>query len=370
MSPSKSAHTSSAISSPHSTRGDSVGKVMRMVIYCTIPGMATLMAFFGWGVFFQVWTCAFFCLASEAAVLILRGRDPRRELFDCSALLTGILLGLSLPPLAPWWIAVGGAVFAIVIAKQLYGGLGLNPFNPAMVAYVALLVAFPQAMTSWSPPLEQQAYNPGFFDSLALILTGTSFDGHTLTQLRTGLDGFTMATPLDTLKTDLSHGLMASETYLKPVFGAFAGYGWEWVNLAFMIGGFVLLARKLITPHIPFAILGSLFVSALIFHVWSSDEFGSPIFHWFSGGTMLAAFFIATDPVTASQTPKGKIIYGVAIGVLVYLIRNFGAYPDAFAFAILLMNLAAPMIDHYTPPRAYGLPKRKEVAVGNVPKQT
>ncbi len=328
---------------------------MRWVIYCTAPGMALQMAFFGWGVAIQVWTCVFFSVTTEAAILMLRGRDPRRDLFDCSALLTGILLGLCLPPLAPWWCAVGGSFFAIAIAKQLYGGLGLNPFNPAMVGYVVLLIAFPVPMTAWTPPTALQITPPGFWDSLAIIMSGSSFDGLTLQQIRTGIDGFTMATPLDTLKTDLSHGMMASESLSQRViYGSFAGYGWEWINVGFLLGGGVLLWRKIISWHIPVATLAGLFISAMIFYVWNPDGFGSPLFHVFSGAAMLGAFFIATDPVTTSTTPKGRLIYGAMIGVLVYLIRTFGGYPDAWGFAVLLLNMAVPLIDQYTVPRAYG----------------
>lgn len=349
-----------AISSPHKTQGLAVNKTMLWVIASTAPGMLGLMAFFGWGVVIQVWTCAFFCVTFEAAVLLLRGRDPRRELLDFSALLTGILLGLCLPPYAPWWIAVGASVFAIVIAKQLYGGLGQNPFNPAMVGYVSVLIAFPLAMTAWAPPLALQAHSPGLFDSLSLILTGTTFAGDSVSDLRIAVDGYTMATPLDTLKTDLSQGMMASESAKKLVYGSFAGVGWEWVNFGFLVGGGVLLFRKIIVWQIPLAMLSGLFISALIFYIGNPDGYGSPIFHLFSGGTMLAAFFICTDPVTASQTPKGKLIYGASIGVLVYLLRTFGSYPDAFAFAVLLLNMAAPLIDQYTVPRPYGAPKKAD----------
>ena len=343
-----------AISSPHRTRGERVGSVMRMVLYGTVPGMAALMAFFGWGTMIQVWSCIWFCLAGEALVLALRGRDPLRELQDWSAVVTGVLLGLCLPPYAPWWIAVSGSLFAIIVGKQLYGGLGMNPFNPAMVGYVFLLISFPVSMTAWTPPMTLANNPPGLFDSFFLIFAGETWDGRSLQALRAGLDGFTMATPLDHLRTDIANGQMISEVLSQPVFGAFAGYGWEWVNLAFLLGGGLLLQQKIISWQIPTGVLGGLAGSAVIFYVWNPDAFASPVFHLFSGGTMLAAFFIATDPVSACTTPRGRLWYGLGIGVLVYLIRTFGGYPDAFAFAILLFNLAAPSIDRYTRPRAYG----------------
>ncbi|NQD37218.1 electron transport complex subunit RsxD [Permianibacter sp. IMCC34836] len=362
-----------AISSPHRTRGERVGQVMRMVIYCTAPGMATLMAFFGWGSLFQVWLCILACVVGEAVVLSLRGRDPRHELKDCSAILTGLLLGLCLPPYAPWWIAISGSLFAIVVAKQLYGGLGMNPFNPAMVGYVFLLISFPIAMTSWTPPLALSATPPGLIDSIMLIATGNTWDGQSLQTLRAGIDGFTMATPLDHLRTDIAQGQMISEVVNQQVFGAFAGFGWEWVNLAFLIGGGVLLQQKIISWHIPIGLLTGLFGSALIFYVWNPDVYASPMFHLLTGGSMLGAFFIATDPVTACTSARGRWYYGLGIGVLVYVIRTFGGYPDAIAFAVLLLNLAAPTIDHYTVPRAYGQPSRKILAPvpsGTAPRST
>ena len=342
------------VSSPHRTRGDRVARLMLLVIGCTAPGMATLMSFFGWGVMFQVWLAIGAAVATEALCLSARGRSPKRELKDFTAMLTGVLLGLAIPPYAPWWIIVTGTAFAIVFGKHLYGGLGMNPFNPAMVGYVFLLITFPTQMTSWTPPLSLSDAPPGLFDSVAIIFTGETFDDRTLNALRLGVDGFTMATPLDALKVDLNQGLMISEVQQHPVYGAFAGAGWEWVNVAFLFGGFILIQQKAITWAIPGGVLTGLFASSLLFNIWNPDAYASPLFHLFSGGTMLAAFFIATDPVSASTTPKGRWYYGLGIGVLIYLIRTFGGYPDAVAFAVLLMNIAAPTIDLYTTPVVYG----------------
>lgn len=343
-----------AISSPHRTQGERVGHVMRMVIFCTAPGMAALMAFFGWGTMFQVWLAIGACVGGEALILTLRGRDPRHELKDFSAFVTGLLLGLCLPPYAPWWIPIIGGLFAIVIGKQLYGGLGMNPFNPAMVGFVFLIMSFPVAMTAWTLPLTLTETAPGLFDSLALIFSGTTLDGRDVAALRIGIDGYTMATPLDHVRTDVAQGRMISEMQELPMFGAFGGYGWEWVNVGFLLGGAVLLQQRIIQWRIPVAMLSSIFVFATVFYVWNPDQYSAPIFHLFTGGTMLGAFFIATDPVSASTTPRGRLWYGVGIGALVYLIRTFGGFPDAVAISILLMNLAVPTIDHYTVPRVYG----------------
>jgi len=350
-----------AISSPHRTLGDRVGPVMRMVVYCTAPGMTALMAFFGWGVMIQVWLAIGTCVIGEALCLSLRGRDPRHEMKDFSAFVTGLLLGLCLPPYAPWWIPLIGGLFAIVVAKQLYGGLGMNLFNPAMAGFIFLIVSFPVAMTAWTLPLGLLSDPPGLLDSITLIFAGETLSGQSLAALRIGIDGFTMATPLDHVRIDVAQGLMISELLDQPTFGAFAGVGWEWVNLAFLLGGGVLLQQKIIGWHIPISVTGGLLGMATIFYIWNPDHYSSPIFHLFSGGTMLGAFFVATDPVSASTTPRGRIYYGLGIGVLVYLIRTFGAYPDAMAFSILLMNLVAPTLDQYTVPRVYGhLPTGKK----------
>lgn len=343
-----------AISSPHRTQGERVSQVMRMVVYCTAPGMAALMAFFGWGTMFQVWLAIGACVAGEALVLSWRGRDPRHELADFSAFVTGLLLGLCLPPYAPWWIPIVGGLFAIIVGKQLYGGLGLNPFNPAMVGFVFLIMSFPVAMTAWTLPLALTENPPGLLDSVALIFTGETFDGRNVAALRIGIDGFTMATPLDHVRTDVAQGRMISEMFEQPQFGAFAGAGWEWVNLGFLLGGAVLLFRRIIGWQIPAAMLGSLFAMATVFYIWNPDQYSAPLFHLFSGGTMLGAFFVATDPVSASTTPRGRLWYGAGIGVLVYLIRTFGGFPDAVAISILLMNVSVPTIDYYTVPRVYG----------------
>lgn len=333
------------------TPRDGVADTMRWVMVCTLPGIALQTSFFGIGVVIQIVLCVFFCAATETLCLVSRKRDPRRELRDFSALLSALLLGLCLPPLAPWWCALIGSFFAMTFGKHLYGGLGLNPFNPAMIGYIVLLIAFPLSMTAWTPATTLQPYPADFSHTVQLIFNERADDGLTLQSLRHGIDGFTLATPLDTLKNDLSHGLMTRESFSQhSVYGTFAGLGWEWVNVAFLLGGCVLLWRKVISWRIPVATLSSLFICATFFYVWNPDGFASPLFHLFSGATMLSAFFIATDPVTASTTPKGRLFYGVGIGMLVYIIRQFGGYPDAFAFAILLMNCAAPLIDHYTVP--------------------
>lgn len=341
-------------SSPHTHSRRSTSDIMRTVILCSALGIAAQWFFFGWGVLIQVILASLVALASEAAILVLRKRPALPYLRDNSALLTGILVGISIPPLAPWWITVIGVVFAIVIAKHLYGGLGQNLFNPAMVAYVVLLISFPVQMTTWLPPSSISAAPVSLLDSLYTVFTGFTQDGFSVHQLRMSVDGVTMATPLDTLKTSLTTGHTTTETLASPIFGMIAGIGWEWVNVGFLLGGLLLLKLRIIQWQIPVGMLGALFVISTVAFLFNPDGTASPIIHLFSGATMLGAFFIATDPVSASTTVKGRLIFGALIGILVYLIRTWGGFPDGVAFSVLLANMCVPMIDYYTRPRTYG----------------
>lgn len=338
--------------SPHGHAALSTSRVMQTVLLATVPGLIMLSWHFGWGSLINIVLASFTALLCEAAIVHLRGRNIRFYLGDYSALVTAVLLGLALPPLAPWWIAVVGSAFAIVIAKHLYGGLGYNPFNPAMIGYVVLLISFPVPMTSWLSPavvLPEGVNNPGFLDSLAIVFGATA------------PDGVTGATPLDSFKH--SSGLLVDQIYSSEALfseGRWAGAGWEAVNLGFLLGGAFLIYKRLFTWHAPLAFLGSLFLLSVMFwDAGSSESAGSPIFHLLSGGTMLGAFFIVTDPVTSATSVRGRLIYGALIGLLVFVIRAWGNYPDAVAFGVLLGNFAAPFIDNYTLPRSYGHQKAR-----------
>lgn len=335
------------ITSPHTHGANRTGRVMRLVVYATFPGIAALTHFFGIGVLINVLLASITCIGFEAAVMKLRQRPVMFYLRDCSALVTGILIGVSLPAYCPWWLVVSASFIAIVLAKQLYGGMGFNPFNPAMVAYALLLVSFPLPMTMWPTPLPllpDGQTTPSVIAALDKIFFGTQ------------IDGYSSATVLDIMKQNA--GLTLNDLYKKEVVfdGRWAGIGWEWVNIAFLIGGIYLLYKKVFTWHAPVSMLAALTIMATLFYdSGSSNSSGSPIFHLLSGATMLGAFFIVTDPVTSAVSNKGRIIYGALIGVLVYVIRSWGTgYPDGVAFAVLLLNFAAPFIDYYTTPRTYG----------------
>ncbi|MBV7317448.1 electron transport complex subunit RsxD [Shewanella sp. NIFS-20-20] len=335
--------------SPHMGQKLQTSTVMQRVLWCAVPGLIAQCVFFGWGTLIQLALAIIVCVSAEAAVMKLRGRSVSRALSDYSAVVTALLLAVSIPPLAPWWLIVIGSLFAILLVKQAYGGLGNNIFNPAMAAYVLLLISFPVQMTSWLAPSTIAPHVPDFWSSLQAIW----FQGD-IHAYRVGIDGVTMATPLDALKTDLSMGLTVTESLSKPIFADGAGVGWFWVNAMYLLGGLILLKLNIIRWHLPVAFLASLLVFSSIGYLMGPDTHGTPWYHLFSGATMLAAFFIITDPVTAATSPKGRIIFGILIGLLVYLIRSFGGYPDAVAFAVLLANLCAPFIDYYVRPRTYG----------------
>jgi electron transport complex protein RnfD len=345
-------------SSPHQHVQRDTGQVMRLVLYALLPGMACQVFMFGWGIIIQVCIALITAIVCEAAVLALRGKNIERALSDYSAAVTALLLAISIPPMLPWWMTVIGTFFAIVIVKQLYGGLGFNLFNPAMAAYVMLLISFPAAMSSWLPPQSMGQYDIGFMDAFHLIFTGFSNAGYSLDQLRVNADGFTMATPLDSVKTALTQGLTYSESLEQSIFsgGPFAssGAGWAWISVAYGLGGLALVKAKVIQWHIPVAVIAAVAITGLVLTLIDSDHFPSPLFHLFKGSVIFGAFFIATDPVSASTTNRGRLIYGAAIGFWIVIIRTFGGYPDAVAFAVVILNMAVPLIDYYTQPRAYG----------------
>lgn len=331
-------------SSPYVLKETSVTRVMAQVCLALIPGIAAYVWLIGPAILVQLLIATLAALAGEALFLKLRGKPIGMFLSDGSAIVTAWLIALSFPPLVPWWLIVAGTLFAIVIAKHLYGGLGQNPFNPAMIAFAVCIVSFPALMSQWPSqnlqlPLTEQA---------RLIL---GFSPH--------FDSLAGATPLDALKTALKQaegsGSVATILGNTQVFGVIAGRGWEWIALAYLAGGLFLLQRRIMTWHAPIGYIAGL--AAVSGGLWLLDPnaFASPLFHLLSGGAMLGAFFIVTDPVSGCTTPRGKFIFGACAGLLTYVIRVFGGYPDGVAFAVLLMNIAAPLIDLLTQPPVFGM---------------
>ena len=324
-------------SSPHLHAGNRSQQLMLLVIAATLPGLAAQVYWFGYGTLFNVVWAILVGLVLEAGVLKLRQRPVGFFLKDGSVIVTSLLLALALPPLAPWWLVTVATVFAVLFAKHLYGGLGNNPFNPAMAGYAICLIAFPASMTMWTSP-------DNYFDFAGQWLWFWTEQGN--------VDAITQATPLDAMK-HLQGSTIDEMLSANPAVVNYAD-AMLWVNLAYLAGGLTLLALRVFTWHAPVAMLASLGVCALLFGTGEPDLYASLSDHLFLGATMLAAFFIITDPVTSATSRQGKLIFGAGIGALVYVIRTWGAYPDAFAFAVLLMNLCAPLIDQYTKPKAYG----------------
>ncbi len=325
---------------------DSVTRIMAWVLGALVPGIAVYVWLFGPGILVTLALATVTAVAAEAAMLKMRGYPVRPFLSDLSAFVTAWLLALSLPALAPWWLIVTGTLFAIVVAKHLYGGLGQNIFNPAMVGYAVLIISFPVQMTHWPGPLEltQTALTLG--QSATIIFCGDV--------PRATLDAVTMATPLDTLRTGLLQQHTVDEIVRAPIFGHVGGTGFEWLAFAFWLGGLILWARRIIGWHVPMAFLLGVLLTAGCLHFYDTDRYGSALFHFFAPSVALAAFFIATDPVSGATTPRGKLVFGFGAGMLTIVIRTWGGFPDGVAFAILLMNICAPLIDQYTQPRVYG----------------
>jgi len=315
-----------APSPPYIVAGFTVPRVMFQVLAALAPVLAVLVYLHGPRPVMLLVVAAVTALACEALALRLRGRAARPALRDGSVLVTAALLALAVPPGLPWWLLAFGTAIAVLLAKHAYGGLGQNPFNPAMVGYAVLLVSFPLEMTQWPAP-------------------------------GAGWDAVTGATALDTLRTGLRESYTMQEILAGPAFGRVGASGGEWVNLAALAGGLYLLARRVVRWHIPVAVLAGLAVPAALAHLFDPGAYAGAAFHLASGAAMLGAFFIATDPVSAATSDRGRLVYGAGIGLLTWIIRSWGGFPDGVAFAVLLMNLAAPVIDRYTVPRIHGEPR-------------
>lgn len=314
-------------SAPHVHRDQDVPRIMRDVIWALLPALLVGLWFFGLPALRVLLVAVAGCLFFEWGYLKLVGRSAK--LGDFSAVVTGILLAMNLPPGSPWWMVLVGAFVAIVIAKQIYGGLGFNPFNPALVARVLLLISFPVQMTSWSAPA-----GPG------------------------ALDAATGATPLAAIREAVSLGQSAEQVAVAPVWkllvGMRGGSLGEVSVIALLLGGLFLLRRGHIRWQIPVAFIGC--TGLVTAGAWLLDPgaVAPPLVHLLSGGLFLGAFFMATDMVTSPVTRKGMLIFGVGCGVITAVIRLWGGYPEGVSFAILLMNAATPLIDRYTKPKVFG----------------
>lgn len=337
------------VSAPHTTTSQSVSRVMATVMLALAP--ATLFGFwlYGWPSIWLFLITMAAAMLGEAFCLRLADRPVLPALHDGSAMLTGWLLAMSLPPWAPWWIGAFGGLFATVLAKQAFGGLGQNLFNPAMVARVALLISFPVQMTAWVAPLPLDAATaPGPITGLLVTLKG----------IPSGLDAVTSASLLGFAKTEMSRGvdLLQSLAHApaQTWFGSRSGSLGETAAWLIAAGGVAMMFLRIISWHIPVAMLAGIALPAAILHGVDPARFLDAPTHLLSGGAMLGAFFIATDYVTSPNTPAGQLIFGAGCGVLTYVIRTWAGYPEGVAFAVLLMNSLTPIIDSYVKPRIYG----------------
>lgn len=341
-----------AVAAPYTHEQTSISRTMLLVMVALLP--ATLYGIYQFGLpalFLFVLTIAA-CIAFEAICLNIAGKPVKPYLLDGSAVLTGWLLAMTLPPWSPWWLAVVGAFLAIVVGKQVFGGIGQNLFNPAMVARVALLIAFPLEMTHWVQPLPIFSANaPGVADALAITFGGAAPAAY---------DAISSATILGHVKTDLGQGMLLHDILahnydvLDLATGSVAGSLGETSAILILLGGLFLLYKRIISWHIPLSMMLSLALLATVFHLVSPDRYPDGIFHLMSGATLLGAFFIATDLVTSPVTYRGQLVFGAGCGVLVFVIRSWTSYPEGVAFAVMLMNAMTPLIDHYLKPRIYG----------------
>lgn len=321
--------------SPHVHSDASVQKLMYGVIFAMLPAMAVSFYVFGIGAIFvtalSVISCVFFEFVLTKYLL---KKEP--TIMDGSAIITGILLAFNVPSNLPWWAVVIGSFVAIGIGKSAFGGLGNNPFNPALVGRVFLLISFPVQMTSWPVP---------FASRLQF------------------LDATTGATPLGLIKEGIDAGIPISElvtkipSYLDLMIGGMGGSIGEISAIALIIGFIYMLWKKIVTWHIPIAMLSTIILFSGILWVVNPEKFMDPVFHLMTGGVMLGALFMATDYVTSPMTTKGMLIYGAGIGFLTIIIRNFGSYPEGVSFAILIMNGLVPLMNKYIKPKRFGIKK-------------
>ncbi len=347
------------VSGPHAHGAISISRTMVLVMLALLPATLFGVYIYGWPAFNLLLVTVFSALIAEAVCLKLAGKPVRPYLLDGSAVLTGWLLAMTLPPWAPWWIGVVGSVMAIVVGKQVFGGIGQNLFNPAMVARVALLIAFPLEMTTFIAPTPLlSAGAPGFLEGL-MITFGSGLQ----------VDAVTSASTLGHVKTEISRGV-SPDAALAPLFDittGFIGYApgslGETSALLILLGGLYLLFKGIISWHIPVSLIASLLLLATLFHWINPDTYVGPLVHLLSGATLLGAFFIATDLVTSPVTAKGQLLFGAGCGALVFVIRTWAGYPEGMAFAVMLMNALTPLIDHYIRPRVYGRDRKGEPLV-------
>lgn len=315
-------------SSPHIRANASTTSIMRDVCIALLPALVCAVLYFGFRAAFLTVLSVLFCVGFEFLWQIITKKEVTID--DGTAFVTGMLLAFNLPVTAPWWITLVGAFVAIIIAKQFFGGVGNNFINPALAGRAFLLASWPVIMTNWVTP-----FSTGFNVS----------------------DAVSSATPLAILKSS-EVGMLPS--YADMFLGNIGGCIGETSTLALLIGGIYLIARKVINPRIPLAYIVTVAALAFVFPNQNLTNVDSMIVNVLSGGLMLGAIFMATDYVTSPITRKGQIIMGIGCGILTFVIRRFGGYPEGVSYSILIMNVATPLIDRWTQPKPFGVKKKGE----------
>jgi len=308
-------------------------QIMLLVILALLPGTLAYAYFISPGVILNIVVAIVVAMLLEAFAVRLRKQQGLNAIQDGSIALAAFLLALAVPPALPFWQLIIGVVIMVMLGKHVYGGLGHNPFNPAMVGYAALMVSFPQTMTHWFAP--DNPHQSGVFELIEFKL-GASY---LIVDTNPYWDGITQATPLEYVR---SLRLQSIDTSDHAIQSRFLQSGWLPVNFAFLLGGLFLLFKKVIQWHLPVSVIGSFLIMSLMF----ANQSIPVHYALFSGALILGAFFIATDPVTTASSWRGRLIFGIGVGTLTFVIREFGGYPEGIAFAVLLMNLCVPLIDH------------------------
>jgi len=335
--------------SPHLHTKNNVQKIMYAVIFALLPSLALSLYFYGIGALVVTLFAVFFSVLFEwIFVKVFLKKEP--TIWDGSAILTGLLLAFNVPSNLPIWIIIIGALVAIGIGKISFGGLGQNPFNPALVGRVFLLISFPVQMTSWPLPGTSRLVNWHFFPKNPEAL----------------VDGYTGATSLGVMKEGLNNGDVMSgimekiPSHMEMFYGMMGGSFGEISALLLILGGIFLLFKKVITWHIPVSIIATTVVFTGIFWLISPENYADPLFHLLTGGLMLGAIYMATDYSSSPMSNAGKIVFGVGTALITIIIRNWGAYPEGVSFAILIMNAFVPLIDRQFKPKLFGAVKEQK----------
>ncbi len=343
-------------SSPHFHAKATVTSIMAWVVAAMLPAVVAGCYFFGWTALRVVAICTIACVAFE--VISAKAMKRPVAIKDLSAVVTGLLLAMNLPSSTPWWICIIGAFMAVVVGKMIFGGIGCNPFNPALVGRVALLLAFPTIMTTWPLPKSTTELPP----AAAQVIVNTKATPTGATPLKFSKVARAEKNATQVMQLSTPANMNRDLTYVDLLLGRGKGGSLgETCALAILLGGILLICLNIIRWHIPVFYLGTVIIITGAAWLVNSDAYVNPIFHLLTGGLMLGAFFMATDMVTTPLSRTGAVIFAIGCGILTSCIRLWGNYPEGVSFSILIMNAFTPLIDRYTAGKPFGMPKKKGV---------